>query len=163
MSTQENLMAAFAGESQANRKYLAFARKAENEGLKGLARLFRAAAHGETVHALSHFEVSGGVSDSMENRKKAIEGETYEFTDMYPKFIDQAEREGNGRAGMSFVRANEIEREHERLFREALEKDGNIEEKEYYVCEVCGHIEIGGAPEKCPVCQMPKDRFKKID
>lgn len=163
MATQENLMAAFAGESQANRKYLAFAKKAESEGKRGLAKLFRAAAQGETVHALSHFEVSEGVSDSLENLRKAIEGETYEFTQMYPKFIEEAEKEGNSKALLSFGRANEIEKEHEKMFQEALDKDGDIEDKEYYVCEVCGHVEIGGAPDICPVCKMPKDKFRKID
>ncbi|EKE10843.1 MAG: rubrerythrin [uncultured bacterium] len=163
MATQENLISAFAGESQANRKYLAFARKAEKEGKKGLAQLFRVVAEGETIHALGHLEVAGGVSDSLENVKKAIKGETYEFTTMYPSFLEEAEKEGNTGASIGFHRANEVEKEHGKLFQEALDKNGDIEEKEYYLCEICGHIEIGGAPEKCPVCGVPKDRFRKID
>ena len=163
MVTQENLMAAFAGESQANRKYLAFAKKAQAEGKTGLARLFRVAAQGETVHALGHFEVAAGAGDSIENLKKAIEGETYEFTEMYPKFLEEAKSENNSRAIVSFHRANEIEKEHEKLFQEALGTNGDIEEKDYYVCEACGHIEIGSAPDKCSVCGMPKDKFIKVD
>ena len=163
MATQENLMTAFAGESQANRKYLAFAKKAEGEGKPGLAQLFRVAAEGETVHAFGHFEVAGGASDSIENLKKAIEGETYEFTEMYPKFLEEAKSEGNTKATTSFYRANEIEKEHEKLFQEALEKNGDIPTQEYYVCSVCGHIEIGTAPENCPVCGVPKENFKKVE
>lgn len=162
MATQENLLAAFAGESQANRKYLAFAKIAEAEGKKGLAQLFRVAAEGETVHALGHFSVAGGTEESMENLKKAIAGETYEFTQMYPQFLEEAKTEGNAQAVVSFQRANEVEKEHEKLFQEALEKNGDIAEKEYYVCDVCGHVEIGGAPEKCPVCGVPKEKFRKV-
>ena len=163
MTTQENLLAAFAGESQANRRYLAFAKKAELEGKKGLAQLFRVAAEGETVHALSHLAVTGGVADSIENLKKAIAGETYEFTEMYPAFLEEAQTEGNSKAVLSFQRAMVIEKEHEKLFQAALENQGEIAEQEYYVCEVCGHIEIGGAPEKCPVCGMPQEQFVKVD
>lgn len=160
--TQENLMAAFAGESQANRKYLAFAKAAEREGKTGLAKLFRMAAEGETIHALRHLENAGGVQNSRENLKAAIAGETYEFTEMYPKFIDEAKTEGNDSAMVSFSGANGVEKDHEKLFREALEKDGNIEEREYYICEVCGHPEIGEAPETCPICGAPKDKFHKF-
>ncbi|MDP1833652.1 MAG: rubrerythrin family protein [Candidatus Moranbacteria bacterium] len=162
MKTQENLQAAFAGESQANRKYLAFAKKAEADGKKGLARLFRVAAEGETIHALGHLGVLGGVGDSNANLQAAIAGETYEFTEMYPRFIEEAEAEGDSAATLSFHRANEIEKEHARLFQEALDQDGDIAEQAYYVCEVCGHIEIGAKPEKCPVCGAPKDKFKEI-
>lgn len=163
MATQENLLAAFAGESQANRRYLAYAKAAEAEGKKGLAQLFRVAAQGETVHALGHFAVAGEAGESTENLKKAIAGETYEFTQMYPQFLEEAKAEGNNRAVISFQRANEIEKEHEKLFQEALKKNGDIPEREYYVCEVCGHIEIGAAPEKCPVCGVPKEKFGKVE
>jgi rubrerythrin len=162
MKTQENLLAAFAGESQANRKYLAFAKKAEAEGKNGLAQLFRVAAEGETVHALSHFAVADGVGDSIGNLKKAITGETYEFTEMYPGFLAAAQAEGDSKAILSFQRAMEIEKEHEKLFQEALQKNGDIESQDYYVCEVCGHIEIGGVPEKCPICSMPQEKFMKV-
>ena len=162
MSTQENLMAAFAGESQANRKYLAFAKIAEKEGKKGLAKLFRVAAEAETIHALKHLENAGVPKDSIGNLKMAIEGETHEFTSMYPGFITEAESEENGVAKIGFTWANAVEKEHEKLFSEALEKNGEIEEKEYYICPFCGHPEIGEAPEKCPICGAPKNSFYKI-
>ncbi len=163
MSTQENLMSAFAGESQANRKYLAFARQAESEGKPNLAKLFRVAAEGETVHALRHLKVAGGVKTSKENLEAAIAGETYEFTEMYPKFIEKSKAEGNNPAMLSFSGANAVEREHEKFFRAALEKDGNIEDEKYFVCQVCGHVHLKEAPEKCPICGAPKDKFKEIE
>lgn len=162
MSTQENLMAAFAGESQANRKYLAFAKKAEKEGKNNLAKLFRVAAEGETVHALRHLETAGQVKSSKENLEAAIAGETYEFTEMYPKFIEEAKLESNFPAEMSFAGANTVEMEHQKLFQSALEKDGEIEDEKYYVCQVCGHVHLDEAPERCPVCNAPKDKFKEI-
>lgn len=157
--TQENLMTAFAGESQANRKYLAFAKKAEKENKNGLAKLFRVAAEGETIHALRHLENAEGVKDSLENLENAIKGETYEFTQMYPGFIQEADQENQAGAKTGFVRVNEVEKDHERLFKDALEKNGDIEEKEYYICSVCGHPEIGGAPDKCPICGASKEKF----
>ncbi|HAV11349.1 MAG TPA: rubrerythrin [Candidatus Moranbacteria bacterium] len=162
MKTQENLMAAFAGESQANRRYLAFAKVAEKEGKTGLAKLFRVAAEGETVHALAHLENAGKVKSSEDNLKEAIAGETYEFTKMYPQFIDEAKAEERSDAHMGFFRANAVEKTHEKLFSEALEKGGDIEEKEYFICSVCGHPEIGEAPERCPVCGAPKEKFYKF-
>lgn len=162
MKTQENLQAAFAGESQANRKYLAFAEQAEADGRKGLARLFRVAAEGETIHALGHLAVLGGVGDAKANLQAAIAGETHEFTEMYPRFIEEAKGEGESAATLSFQRANEIEKEHAKLFQEALAQGGDIAEQEYYVCGVCGHIEIGGKPEKCPVCASPEDKFRQV-
>lgn len=163
MSTHDNLMSAFAGESQANRKYLAFAKVAEKEGKKGLAKLFRVAAEAETIHALKHFENAGGPKDSIGNLKAAIEGETHEFTSMYPGFIAEADAEGNGVAKTGFTWANEVEKEHEKLFSEALAQKGEIEEREYYICPFCGHPEIGEAPDKCPVCGAPKSSFYKLD
>ncbi len=163
MSTQENLMSAFAGESQANRRYLAFARKAESEGKNDLAHLFRAAADGETVHALRHLQTAGEVKTFKENLEAAIAGETYEFTEMYPKFIRESEAEDNTPATMSFMGANTVEKEHQKLFQEALEKDGNIDPEKYFVCQVCGHLHLKEAPEKCPVCGAPKEKFKEIE
>jgi len=160
MKTKENLMAAFAGESQANRKYLSFAKMAEKEGKSGLAKLFRVAAEGETIHALKHLENAGEIGSSVENLKKAIEGETHEFTSMYPGFIAQAKEENETVAAVGFENANAVEKEHEKLFSEALEKDGDIEDKEYHICQICGHPEIGNVPEKCPVCGAPKDKFR---
>ena len=155
-------MAAFAGESQANRKYLAFANQAEKEGKIGLAKLFRAAAEGETIHALHHFANAGQVKTSKENLEAAIAGETHEFTEMYPGFIATAEAEGQGAAKIGFMGANAVEQEHAAFFKEALEQDGDIEEKDYYICSICGHIHIGEAPENCPICKFPKDKFYKL-
>ncbi len=163
MKTQKNLMSAFAGESQANRKYLAFAKKAKEEGKNGLAKLFRVAAEGETIHALIHLENAGSVKDSIENLKDAIAGETHEFTVMYPEFMEDAKNENQTSAKIGFFRANAIEKTHEKLFSEALEKGGDIEDKDYYICSVCGHPEAENSPEKCPVCGAPKEKFYKID
>ena len=162
MKTKENLMAAFAGESQANRKYLAFAKAAEKEGKAGLAKLFKVAAEGETIHAIKHFENADGVGQSLENLKSAIEGETHEFTKMYPEFIEEARKENQPVALMGLENANKVERVHEKLFAEALESGGDIEERDYYVCSVCGYPHIGEAPEKCPVCGAPKEKFYKF-
>lgn len=160
--TQEDLLAAFAGESQANRKYLAFAEAAEKEGKTNLAKLFRAVAEGETVHALKHFNVLGGVKGSVENLKAAIAGETYEISEMYPAFIADAEVEGDKGAEMSFTRANEVEKTHQQKFTAALgkiEAGEDLEENEYHVCSICGNLFAGEVPDRCPVCQMPKDKF----
>ncbi|HEX8974059.1 MAG TPA: rubrerythrin family protein [Patescibacteria group bacterium] len=163
--TQEDLKAAFAGESQANRKYLAFAKAAEAEGKKNLAKLFRAAAEGETVHALSHLSALGEVKDSVENLKAAIGGETYEFEKMYPEFIADAQSEGNAVAEKSFHRANEVEKIHESFYSAALEKaqaGEDIEETQYHVCSVCGNLIAGEEPDNCPVCGAPKEKFMLI-
>ncbi len=161
--TMQDLMAAFAGESQANRKYLAFAKRADDEGFPQVARLFRAAAHAETVHALSHLRVAGVVKSTSENLKSAVEGESYEFTKMYPEFIADAEAEGDKRAVHTFSDAMEVEKVHEVLYREALENlDKPQEDYEYYVCPVCGFVHARNAPEKCPVCNTPGKRFEVI-
>ncbi len=162
MKTQENLLAAFAGESQANRKYLAFAKVAEKEGKKGLAKLFRVAAEGETIHALKHLENAGQVGESLQNLKGAIEGETYEFSKMYPEFIEKAKEEKQAEAQIGFFRANAVEKIHEKLFSEALEKKGEIEENDYYICSVCGYPHLNEAPDVCPVCGAPKEDFYKL-
>jgi len=163
--TTEDLMAAFAGESQANRKYLAFAKKAEEEGKPGLAKLFRAAAEGETVHALNHLRVSGGIKSTKENLEAAIAGETYEIEKMYPEFLEDATAEENKAAQISFNGAMKVEGIHQNLFKLAmdrLEAGEDISEDEYYICPVCGYPAIGEAPEKCPVCGTPKEKFYKI-
>jgi rubrerythrin len=162
--TYDDLMAGFAGESQANRKYLAFAKKADGDGFPQVARLFRAAAAAETVHALTHFRTAGEVRTTEENLKTAINGENYENTIMYPGFIKDAEEEGDAKALRSFTWANEAEKVHEMLYKEALATLGKPgEEYDYYVCPVCGHTHKRSAPDKCPVCGTPGSRFEKIN
>ena len=166
MATEDNLMAAFAGESQANRKYLAYAKKAEAEGLKQIAKLFRAAAAAETVHALAHFRVGGHVKDTVTNLQDAIEGEHHEFTSMYPSFIAQAIAEGKKAAQSSFEKANAVEQTHHALYSEALAaaKAGkDLPEADMYVCGICGHTVAGEPPDECPVCGARRDRFAKVE
>ena len=165
-TSEDNLKAAFAGESQANRTYLFFAAKADEEGQKQIARLFRAAAEAETVHARAHFHVLKRVKSIAENLDAAIGGESYEHTTMYPEFIKVAESEGNKEARLTFHRANEVEKIHHRLFQEAkdaLESGKTIAEAHYYVCPVCGNTVLGEAPDRCPICSQPKSAFKKIE
>lgn len=162
-TTLENLKAAFAGESQANRKYLAFAKKAEEEGFPQVARLFRAAAEAETVHALNHFKAMQGVKSTRENLEAAISGENYEVVSMYPPMITEAETAGEKKATTSFKWAFEVEKEHEALYRAALEGLGAPgDEYDYYVCPVCGHTHPRNAPDKCPVCGTPGSKFFKV-
>ena len=166
MASEDNLMAAFAGESQANRKYLAFAKKAEAEGLKQIAKLFRAAAAAETVHALTHFRVAGHVKDTVANLAAAIEGEQYEFTTMYPGFIATAIAEGKRAAQSSFERANAVEQIHHGLYSKALEaaKAGkDLPQADLYVCDVCGNTVAGEAPDICPVCGARHEKFSKVE
>ena len=159
----DNLMAAFAGESQANRKYLAYAKKAEEEGHTQVARLFRAVAHAETIHALNHFRYAGEVRSTAENLNAAAAGEKHENTEMYPAFIENANKAGDKKALNSFHWANEAEKVHEMLYREALASLGQPgEEYDYFICPVCGYTEKRGAPEKCPVCGFPGSRFERI-
>lgn len=161
--TMEDLAAAFAGESQARNKYLAFAKKADDEGLPQVARLFRAAAQAEFVHAQNHFRAMEGILSTAENLKAAIAGENYEVVSMYPPFIEDAGAEQNKRAKTSFEMAWAVEKVHEDLYREALTGlDQPQEEYDYYVCPVCGHTHKRSAPEKCPVCGAPGARFMKV-
>ncbi len=165
-STDSNIQAAFAGESQANRKYLFSAQKADEEGQKQVARLFRAAADAETVHARNHFRVNGGVKETRDNLRAAIGGEHYEFTKMYPDFIKQAESDKNGPAKDSFDLANKVEKVHHRLFESALqavESGAETPEKPIFVCQVCGNTVEGAAPDRCPICGSPKKMFKQIE
>ena len=165
MSTQDNLQAAFAGESQANRMYLAFAKKAEADGRPQVAKLFRAAAAAETVHAHAHLRVMGGIKDTKENLQTAIEGEGHEFKQMYPEFIQQAEAEGNKAALISFRNANAVEEIHYHLYSEALravEAGQDLPAASIHVCDVCGNTVIGESPEKCPICGAPKARFEEV-
>ena len=164
--TKTNLQEAFAGESQANRKYLFFSEKADGVGNKQVARLFRAAAEAETVHARNHLKALGEIKSDKENLEAAIGGEHYEFTSMYPGFIDQAKKEKNKEADRSFDLANKVEQIHHRLFQTALktlEAGKTVTETTYYVCQVCGNTVEGEAPERCPVCGAPRSKFKKIE
>jgi len=161
--TEQNLKDAFAGESQANRKYLAFAKKAEAEGFKQVARLFRAAAEAETVHAHNHLKELGGIKGTKENLQEAINGESYEFQKMYPQMIKDAEAEGNKGALRSFNYANDVEKIHAALYKKALENLGKSPDADMYVCQVCGYTVEGEAPDECPVCKAKKQSFKKID
>jgi len=163
MKTEVNLSQAFAGESQANRKYLAFAKKAEAEGYKQVAKLFRAAAEAETVHAHNHLKELKGIQGTRENLEHAINGESYEFQKMYPRMIEDAKAEGNAGALRSFTFANQVEKVHAALYRKALENLGSNPETDYYICNVCGYTAEGEAPDECPVCKAKKAAFKKID
>jgi rubrerythrin/Fe-S-cluster-containing hydrogenase component 2 len=156
--TLDNLMEAFAGEAQANRKYLAYAKKAEKDGKMNAAKLFRAASDAETLHALKHFEVAGKVGSTADNLKDAVAGETHEYKGMYPDFVKEAEAEGNKAALMSFTFAMKAEEVHAKLYQEALENLDQTEEVFYYLCPVCGNIEKF-RPDKCTICGVPGDKF----
>ena len=159
-TTLDNLMEAFSGEAQANRKYLAYSKKAEKEGKTNAAKLFKAASDAETLHALKHFEVAGKIHSTAENLKDAVAGETHEYKEMYPDFVKQAEAEGNKAALMTFTFAMKAEEVHARLYQEALENLDETEEVFYYLCPVCGNIEKI-RPDKCSICNVPGDKFIK--
>lgn len=161
--TEQDLQDAFAGESQANRKYLAFAKKAEEEGYSQVARLFRAAAAAETIHAHNHLKVLNGIKSTKENLMAAISGESYEFQKMYPRMIDDAKSEGQDYALRSFNLANEVEKVHASLYKKALENLGKNATTDYYVCTVCGYTVEGGAPDDCPVCRAKKQAFRRVE
>jgi rubrerythrin len=163
-TTQEHLATAFAGESQANRKYLAFAKQAEKEGFAQIGRLFRAAADAETIHAHYHLGNMSGVGDTLRNLEEAVAGETYEYTSMYPPMLEQAEREGH-RSRIAFRYALAAEKVHARLFKQALEalKAGkDLSTMDVYLCPVCGDVEFGEPPEKCPICGAPRAKYQKV-
>lgn len=166
MATMDNLKEAFAGESQANRMYLAFAKKAESEGLPQVAKLFRSAAEAETVHAHAHFRVMGGIKQTTDNLQSAIEGEGHEFTEMYPKFVAEAVAEGNKAAEITFKNAMAVEEIHHGFYSEALQsvKEGkDLPETKIFVCSVCGNTVKGAPPEKCPICGVPAERFAEVN
>jgi rubrerythrin len=164
-SAEDYLKEAFAGESQANRKYLAFADKADKDGYRQAARLFRAAAAAETIHAHNHLRALKAIGTTEDNLKDAIKGETHEFKSMYPEMLKQAKSEGHADAERSFGYALEVEKVHGRLYQEMLdnlEKAGK-EDYPYYVCPVCGHTVGKEAPETCPICGTKGSMFKRID
>lgn len=160
--TIKNLMDAFAGESQANKKYAAFAEKAEQEGYHQVAKLFRAAAEAETVHALNHLNAMDGIKSTKQNLKEAINDETFEFEKMYPKMIEDARNENKNEAKISFTYANKVEKIHAGLYKKYLENLENNPDTPIFVCGVCGNTVEGEAPEKCPVCGNPKEVFEEI-
>ena len=161
--SEQHLRDAFAGESQANRKYLAFAEKAEKEGYPQIAKLFRAAGAAETVHAHAHLRALGEIGNTADNLKVAVAGETHEFKNMYPEMIQDAKEEGNKTAERSFVFANEVEKVHAELYQNALDNMDSLEDADYYVCSVCGMTVEHEAPDSCPVCGAKASAFFKVD
>jgi rubrerythrin len=162
--SEEALKEAFAGESQANRKYLAFAAKADAEGFPLAARLFRAAAEAETIHAHAHLRALKGIRSTKENLQEAVAGETHEFKSMYPGMIEAAKAEGHKEAERSFHFANEVEKIHAGLYQQMLDTlEGSKESYSYYVCPVCGFTAEKEAPETCPVCGAKGKMFRKVD
>jgi len=163
--TKDNLKSAFAGESQANRRYTAFARKADEEGYPQIARLFRAAAEAETVHALNHLKIIGETKSTVSNLETAISGETFEFRSMYPEYLKTAQEENDKQAVWSFDVANKVEQIHANLYGKAVEalKSGKeLAKINYYICSVCGNTVENAAPEKCPICGAPRNKFYKV-
>ena len=161
--TEKNLAEAFAGESQANRKYLAFAKKADEEGYPQAAKLFRAAADAETVHAHNHLRAMKGINSTKENLAAAVSGETFEFKDMYPKMIEEASAEDQSEARLSFNFANKVEAIHADLYQNYMDSLGNNADTPIFVCQVCGNTVEGAAPDKCSVCGNPKEMFSEIE
>ncbi len=165
MATMDNLQEAFAGESQANRMYLAFAKKAEEDGLPQVARLFRATAEAETIHAHAHFRVMGKIKTTADNLAEAVAGEAFEFKEMYPKMLAEAQAEGMKPAEFSFKNALAVEEIHHGLYSKALEavqSGGDLPPAAVYVCPVCGNTVEGGAPDTCPICNVPGDKFIEV-
>lgn len=161
--SEDDLKAGFAGESQANRRYIAFAKRADEEGHPQAAKLFRAAAHAETIHALNHLKALGEIKTTSENLETAIRGENYEAVTMYPTFVKDAQGDGNKQALRSFQYALEVEKVHESLYRNAKENLGKeTSSDDYYVCPICGYTHYGKAPAQCPVCGAPGAKFERI-
>ncbi len=165
MSTQQNLSDAFAGESQANRKYLAFAKKADSEGLGQVAKLFRAAAEAETVHAHAHLRAMSGIKSTLENLNEAAEGEGFEFKTMYPPYLKEAQEEGQKQAEISFRNALIVEEVHHDLYTKAIEsvKGGSdLPQRQIFICTICGNTVYDNAEERCSVCGAPQAKFQEI-
>jgi len=163
-STKENLKEAFAGESQANQKYRAFAKKAEHDGFPNIAKLFKTAAEAERIHAEGHLGALDGIGTTVENIKAAIGGETYEYTEMYPPMLDQAEKDAH-KAKRMFKYAVDAEDVHAQLYKLALaaaEAGKDLEETEFYLCPVCGHIEFGKPKDNCPICGTLASKYVKV-
>lgn len=162
--TEEFLKEAFAGESQANRTYMAFAAKAEKEGYPQAAKLFRAAAEAEAVHATNHLKALKGIKSTKDNLQSAITGEDHEWEKMYPEMIDTARTEGKKNAEMSFHFANEVEKVHSRLYSKLLaDLESSKDTFPYYVCPYCGNTVEKEAPSMCSVCGAEGKLFKRVD
>jgi len=162
--TKSNLKEAFAGESQAYQKYVVFAKKAEKEGFKNIAKLFRTTAEAERIHAEGHLNALEMVSSTADNLKAAIEGETYEFTQMYPPMLEKASSEGH-KAKIMFNFAVKAEEVHAKLYQRALDAVNagkDLDNTDFYLCPVCGYIEFDAAPQKCPICGVPSEKFVKV-
>lgn len=163
-TTSENLNNAFAGESQAFQKYSAFAKKAEKEGFANIAKLFKTTAQAERIHAEGHLRALDKIASTADNLQAAIDGETYEYTEMYPPMADQADGEGH-KAKTMFRYALDAEKVHAEIYAKALEavKNGvDLDTSDFYLCPVCGYIELGAPPEKCPVCNVPASKFTQV-
>jgi rubrerythrin len=162
-TTQDNLKEAFAGESQASQKYLAFAKKAEHDGFPNVAKLFRTASAAEQIHAEGHLKAMDGVGSTAENLQAAIDGETYEFVEMYPPMIEKAEADGH-KAKRMFKYASSAEAVHAKIYKMAMEAVARGEDfaEEFYLCPVCGHIELGAPPENCPICGVKGKVFLQV-
>jgi rubrerythrin len=163
-TTREDLKEAFAGESQANQKYRAFAKKAEKEGFSNIAKLFATTSEAERIHAEGHLGALDGIGSTVENLKAAIAGETYEYKEMYPPMLEQAVKE-NHKAQRMFKYAVAAEDVHAQLYKlalEAAEQGKDLEETDFYLCPVCGHIEFGKPEQKCPVCGTLASRYIKV-
>jgi rubrerythrin len=166
MSTQDDLKEAFAGESQANRKYLAYGEQAQRDGHAMVAKLFRAVAAAETLHAHAHLRAMDGVADTLANLKDAIAGEEHEFTHMYPPMLEQAKAEGHKRAERSMFQALEVEKVHHELFKQALAAVAggkDLAAADVRICPVCGHTVMGDAPHECPVCKVKGDKYLTVN
>ena len=163
-TTEENLKTAFAGESQAFQKYEAFAAKAEKDGFPNIAKLFRTTARAEQIHAEGHLKAMDGIGSTLENLKVAIGGETYEYDDMYPPMLEQAEKDGH-KAKKMFAYAVEAEKVHAELYTlamKAVEEGKDLTEINFYLCPVCGHIEMGTPPASCPICGVPASKYVQL-
>ena len=163
-NTTDNLKESFAGESQANQKYRAFAKRAEQDGFPNIARLFRTTAEAERIHAEGHLRALAGIASTRENLQAAIEGETYEYTTMYPPMLEEAQAEGH-RAKVMFGYAVKAEAVHAKLYKRALEavaQGADLTEAKFYLCPFCGNIEFGNPPDVCPICGAPKAKFVEV-
>jgi len=161
--TEQNLWTAFAGESQANQKYLAFAQQAEKDGFPLAAKLFRAAAAAETVHAHSHLRLLGGVKTTEENLKEAVSGETHEFKTLYPRMMEEAKEEGRKGAALTMGYAAQVEGIHAGLFQKVLDSLKHPADTSFYLCNVCGYIAEDHIPDFCPVCGSSAKVFSGVD